>query len=81
MRLTCALCGRLTVPYAYIGSEPVGPRCASRAGIKPATTAKGSRIRFAKPVKRAPIPKTGDLFEEILEEKYDLPTKETPSRA
>jgi hypothetical protein len=79
MRLACAMCGRLTVPYVYLGSEPIGPRCAARAGMKPTTITKGSRIRFAKPVKRAPVPRTLDLFSasiEELEANHDLPTKE-----
>jgi hypothetical protein len=33
MKAACALCGRLTVPAAYIGAEPIGPTCARRAGL------------------------------------------------
>lgn len=47
-----------------IGREAIGPKCAKRAGLTPAKTQKGSRLRFvkAKPV-REKFPKTIDMFE------------------
>jgi len=67
MRLKCALCGKPTAPFAFIGAMAVGPRCARKAGITPAKTRKGSAIRFAAPVKRERGPETLDMFE-LLEE-------------
>lgn len=60
---TCALCGRRTKPFAFIGCEPVGPTCAKRAGFTPAKARKtGARVRFVKPGKREAGPFTPDMF-------------------
>lgn len=64
----CAMCGRPTTPYAYIGAEAIGPKCARRAGLVKGKTAKGSRIRFADPGPKTPrerIPVTMDLFDNL----------------
>lgn len=71
-RYTCAICGRRTVPFAFFGAEAVGPKCAQRAGLIPAKTAKtkSHRLRFAKmPAKREDGPHTMDLFEELTKDK------------
>ena len=64
----CAVCGRPTTPYAYIGSEALGPHCARRMGIVKGKTVKGSRIRFVDPGPKTPkerIPVTMDLFDNL----------------
>lgn len=33
MNYKCALCGRKTTPFAFIGELAIGPRCAKRAGL------------------------------------------------
>lgn len=64
MIYTCALCGRRTKPFAFIGCEPVGPTCAKRANLKPYAIRKtGARVRFVKPGKREPGPFTLDMFD------------------
>ena len=69
MRLYCAMCGRLAIPYAYIGAEPIGSTCAKNAGLTRSKTPKGGKVRFVVVHhKRAPVPKTGDLFAATLEE-------------
>lgn len=67
MKYRCALCGRITQPFAFIGAEAVGPKCAQRAGLVPGKTTKGSRIRFTKPVRRERGPETLDMFD-LLEQ-------------
>lgn len=72
----CAMCGRPTTPYAYIGAEAIGPKCARRAGLVKGKTAKGSRIRFVDPGPKAPrerIPVTMDLFEHLKGEEEAQP--------
>lgn len=66
MRPVCAICGRRTTPAAYIGTEPVGPTCAKRAGFLGAKATKGSRIRLVsyKPVREV-VAQTLDLFAEV----------------
>jgi hypothetical protein len=44
MKPACAICGRLTVPAAYIGAEPIGPTCARLAGL---LKKQGGRVRLA----------------------------------
>lgn len=46
MRLRCALCGKPTSPFVMVGREPVGPKCAARAGLTPKKAPKGSRLKF-----------------------------------
>ncbi len=67
-RYTCALCGRQTQPFVFIGAEAVGPKCAKRANLTPGKVAKakGNRLRFARPVARREAgPRTADLFENL----------------
>jgi hypothetical protein len=64
-RYTCAICGRATQPFVFVGIEAVGPKCAVRLGLTPAKTAKarGTRLRFAKNVARREAgPQTLELF-------------------
>ncbi len=65
MKLRCALCGKPTEPFAFIGALAVGPKCAKRAGIVPTKARKGSSVRFAKPVKRERGAGTPDLFDNL----------------
>jgi hypothetical protein len=61
----CAMCGRKTAPFVFIGAIAIGPTCARKAGMVPAKAAKGSMLRFANPVRRDPDPQTMELFSEI----------------
>ena len=65
MRLTCCMCGRLTVPYAFVGNSAVGPTCAAKHNIKPSKVQKGAKVHFPK-IKRVRenVPTTMDLFED-----------------
>jgi hypothetical protein len=65
VKLRCALCGRDTLPFAFIGALAIGPKCAKRAGIVPTKARKGSSVRFAKPVKRARGAQTIDMFDNL----------------
>jgi hypothetical protein len=62
----CTVCGRRTKPFVMLGTEPIGPKCAVKAGLTPGKAAKGSRLTFtrAKPGKKNE-PRMGDLFEGI----------------
>lgn len=64
-RLTCCMCGRLTVPYVFIGNSAVGPTCAAKHNLKPKKMQKGAKVHFPKlkPV-REKVPTTRDLFDE-----------------
>ena len=69
MSWRCALCGRLTLnPSVLIGAEPVGPKCAKRAGLLEAVKRPGSRV-FTAPAstrrERPACPVTLDLFPEL----------------
>lgn len=66
MKLYCALCGRpMDQAAVLIGSHPVGPKCAQRAGLMPLAQRKSGlvfpvmRRRIEKPQQ----PQTLDLFE------------------
>lgn len=64
-RLSCALCGRPTVPFCMLGGMAIGPKCAQRAGLTPAKSKKNRRLVFlARP---APVkgPQNLDLFEGV----------------
>lgn len=64
MKIHCALCGRTTLkPAVMIGAEPVGERCARRAGLL--EPRKGSRVRILGGRSRTPRAKdtTPDMFE------------------
>lgn len=41
MKLYCAVCGRPTKPYAVIGSETIGPKCARKIGLSKRRASKG----------------------------------------
>lgn len=66
MKLRCALCGRPVLnPAVLIGLEPVGPRCARKAGLVELARKKvGSlalpRMRFTRPAPQQNL----ELFEE-----------------
>ena len=49
MKSICAVCGRYTMPFAFIGNEPIGPNCARKLGLtkKSVKAAKGGRLRLA----------------------------------
>lgn len=73
-RYTCAICGRRTEPFVFVGTEAIGPKCAQRAGLTPAKTAKtrAHRLRFAKmPARREAGPHTMDLFEELTKDTHE----------
>jgi hypothetical protein len=65
MKPICTVCGRRTTPFAWLGNEPIGPKCAAKANLTPTKAPKGTRLRFAKikPAKKTASPQTGDLFE------------------
>lgn len=67
MSMHCALCGRLTLhPAVLIGTYPVGPKCARRAGLVPLASRKTGLV--AQVNARRVTPKrdtrTRDLFQE-----------------
>jgi hypothetical protein len=58
----CALCGKVTLhPAAFIGSLPVGPKCARRAGL--VDTARRPSKADCKRRKQATDTDTPDMFE------------------
>jgi hypothetical protein len=60
----CAICGRVTLqPAVMLGAEPIGPKCARRAGLLKLAKRPGSRLSAGK--RHAPHrdAKTRDLFE------------------
>lgn len=66
--MKCALCGRaLRNPTVLIGREPVGPKCARRAGLTKLAAQTGSRVlRFGRPKPSAGIEgRNLDLFEDL----------------
>ena len=65
MKTRCAICGRVTLnPAVMLGAEPIGPKCARRAGLLKLKGRQGSRV--TKGVRRThrPDPQTLDLFVE-----------------
>lgn len=63
MKFRCALCGRITLnPAVMIGQEPIGPRCARKAGLMKLAKRRGSRLfsGTSSPVQRDN--RTLDLF-------------------
>jgi hypothetical protein len=65
VKLFCALCGRVTLsPAVMIGNEPIGPKCAKKAGLLPLAKRKGSRVKALAPVK---IERTNQLNLELFE--------------
>lgn len=69
MRLFCALCGRVTLsPAVMVGQEPIGPKCAKKAGLLPLAKRKGSRVKALAPVKvERSNQRNLDLFECLVE--------------
>lgn len=66
MKPICALCGRPTMPAAFIGNEPIGPKCARKANLFNTKATKGSRVKFVMHnPKSAKGPRTLDLFPEL----------------
>jgi hypothetical protein len=66
--LYCVLCGRPMVKAAVmIGSHPVGPKCAQRAGLMPLAKRKGGLVFPV--LRRKPVvqryPQTAELFDEV----------------
>lgn len=50
LKTRCALCGRVTLdPAVMIGSEPVGPKCARKAGLLKFAKVRGSRVMATTP--------------------------------
>lgn len=65
-KIRCALCNRATLnPAVFIGSEPVGPRCARKAGLLKLAGRKGSRVQLGRRIATRPDCATADLFEGI----------------
>lgn len=64
MKWRCALCGRVTLqPAVMLGAEPIGPKCARRAGLLKLSKRKGSRLFSGKHHAAHRDTKTRDLFE------------------
>ena len=59
MMYKCALCGRKTTPFAFIGDMAVGPKCAKRAGL----TTSRARVSIVKQKRTKPDDAQIDLFE------------------
>lgn len=59
MIYTCALCGRKTQPFAFIGNEAIGPRCARRAGF----TTSRAKVAIVRQKRAKPDDSQIDLFE------------------
>lgn len=71
MKPICSICGRRTVPFAFLGAEVIGPTCARRLGLtkKTVKAAKHGRMRLAGKYAREARPgepQTIDLFPETL---------------
>ncbi len=71
MKPICSICGRRTMPFAYLGAEPIGPNCARKLGLTKTAVkaAKHGRMRLAGKYARqarADEPQTIDLFPETL---------------
>ena len=63
-KIRCALCNRVTLnPAVFIGSEPVGPGCARKAGLLKLVGRKGSRVQPGRRLAVKPDARTADLFE------------------
>ena len=68
MKLLCCLCGRpMDQAAVMIGTMPVGPKCAKRAGL---TSLAKRKTGLVFPVVRRHIqkpdhPQTADLFDEV----------------
>lgn len=68
MKLYCALCGRpMDQAAVLIGSHPVGPKCAQRAGLMTLAKRKSGLVLPAMRWKVVKVrhPQTADLFDEV----------------
>lgn len=68
MKLHCALCGRpMNQAAVLIGSHPVGPKCAQRAGLMPLAQRKSGLVFpvLRRKVQKPTHPETADLFDEV----------------
>lgn len=63
-RLTCALCGRATMPAVFIGGMAVGPSCARKANLIEAASRGLGALRLVKPLARVRHDSQRDLFAE-----------------
>ncbi len=66
MKLYCALCGRpMDQAAVMIGSHPVGPKCAQRAGLMPLAQRKSGLVMpvLRRRIEKPQQPQTLDLFE------------------
>ena len=62
-RLTCALCGRATVPAVFIGGMAVGPSCSRKAGLFEAASRGLGALRLAKRRASSKTDPQQDLFD------------------
>lgn len=54
------------MPYAYIGAEAVGPKCAADIGLIPSKAKKGGKVIFVKQdARRQESPEQPDLFDGV----------------
>lgn len=66
MTWRCAICGRVTLqPAVMLGSEPIGPKCARRAGLLTLTKRRGSRVAPSRRLATKRDGRTRDLFEGV----------------
>lgn len=68
MKSYCALCGRpMDQAAVLIGTLPVGPKCAQRAGLMPLAKRKGGLVFpvTRRQIVRPNLPETMDMFEGV----------------
>ncbi len=68
MKLYCALCGRpMDQAAVLIGSHPVGPKCAQRAGLMALAKRKSGLVLPAMrwQIVKVQYPQTADLFDGV----------------
>lgn len=68
MKLHCALCGRsMDQAAVLVGTLPVGPKCAQRAGLMPLAKRKSGLVFqvMRKQIVRPKLPETIDMFEGV----------------
>jgi hypothetical protein len=63
-RLTCALCGRATMPAVFVGAMAVGPSCARKANLMEAAARGLGALRLAKRRASSKQDPQQDLFTE-----------------
>ncbi len=72
-RLTCALCGRATMPAVFIGGMAVGPSCARKANLIEAASRGLGALRLAKRRASSKQDPQQDLFAEQEAETEAVP--------